>query len=317
MGAGPTRALTGGRRTKPTSTGCRRLRQPEPGRRSTYQAGEPVQTNRASSVVSPWQHAVSTHGHPVFVVPPPPVLPAAGTACRCRPGATRTTVTLYRQSGSQQPARKAPFRKQSGGTVRAGAPSRPPSVRSGPPSPAVAEAERGTRVQGSGSPVVSRRGREQGGSHGRPVHRAPRPAARAAAGRPSARMRSSGRGAGPREAHERRLGWHLPGPRAEPRRQGGGPVPQDVQGRRRGECEGRVEGARLHAGGDLSPERPRLLRARAVGQDGPRPLRGPAARGTAGGDRGAAQVERPRDRRDRRTHDGGAGLHGGGLEHGL
>src|SRR4051794_19454686 len=51
MGAGPTRALTGGRRTKPTSTGCRRLRQPEPGRRSTYQAGEPVQTNRASSVL--------------------------------------------------------------------------------------------------------------------------------------------------------------------------------------------------------------------------------------------------------------------------
>src|SRR4051812_35999478 len=50
MGAGPTRALTGGRRTKPTSTGCRRLRQPEPGRRSTYQAGEPVQTNRASSL---------------------------------------------------------------------------------------------------------------------------------------------------------------------------------------------------------------------------------------------------------------------------
>src|SRR3954470_7836440 len=49
MGAGPTRALTAGRRTKPTSTGCRRLRQPEPGRRSTYQAGEPVQTNRASS----------------------------------------------------------------------------------------------------------------------------------------------------------------------------------------------------------------------------------------------------------------------------
>src|SRR3954465_10152661 len=49
MGAGPIRASTGGRRTKPTSTGCRRLRQPEPGRRSTYQAGEPVQTNRASS----------------------------------------------------------------------------------------------------------------------------------------------------------------------------------------------------------------------------------------------------------------------------
>src|SRR3954447_13247235 len=51
MGAGPIRALTGGRRTKPTSTGCRRLRQPEPGRRATYQAGEPVQTNRASSIL--------------------------------------------------------------------------------------------------------------------------------------------------------------------------------------------------------------------------------------------------------------------------
>src|SRR3954469_13127003 len=50
MGAGPIRALTGGRRTKPTSTGCRRLRQPEPGRRSPYQAGEPVQTKRASSL---------------------------------------------------------------------------------------------------------------------------------------------------------------------------------------------------------------------------------------------------------------------------
>src|SRR3954447_11984540 len=49
MGAGPIRASTGGRRPKPTPTGCRRLRHPEPGRRSTYQAGEPVQTNRASS----------------------------------------------------------------------------------------------------------------------------------------------------------------------------------------------------------------------------------------------------------------------------
>src|SRR3954454_8581402 len=57
MGAGPTRALTGGRRTKPTSTGCRRLRQPEPGRRSTYQAGEPVQTNRASSDLQPFEGA--------------------------------------------------------------------------------------------------------------------------------------------------------------------------------------------------------------------------------------------------------------------
>ena len=42
------RALTGGRRIKPTSLGCRRSRRPEPGRHSTYQAGKPVQTNRAS-----------------------------------------------------------------------------------------------------------------------------------------------------------------------------------------------------------------------------------------------------------------------------
>src|SRR5688500_15786156 len=46
------RALTGGRRIKPTSLGCRRSRRPEPGRHSTYQAGKPVQTNRASSSLS-------------------------------------------------------------------------------------------------------------------------------------------------------------------------------------------------------------------------------------------------------------------------
>src|SRR4051794_17619219 len=43
------RALTGRRRIEPTSPGCRRSRRPEPGRCSTYQAGKPVQTNRASS----------------------------------------------------------------------------------------------------------------------------------------------------------------------------------------------------------------------------------------------------------------------------
>jgi hypothetical protein len=41
--------LTGGRRIKPTSLACRRSRRPEPGRHSTYQAGKPVQANRASS----------------------------------------------------------------------------------------------------------------------------------------------------------------------------------------------------------------------------------------------------------------------------
>ena len=38
---------------EPTSPGCRRSRRPEPGRCSTYQAGKPVQTNRASSALLP------------------------------------------------------------------------------------------------------------------------------------------------------------------------------------------------------------------------------------------------------------------------
>src|SRR3954470_13493972 len=74
MGAGPIRALTGGRRTKPTSTGCRRLRQPEPGRRSTYQAGEPVQTNRASSHRAPAQAPLQRVALPTTVLVPPPAL---------------------------------------------------------------------------------------------------------------------------------------------------------------------------------------------------------------------------------------------------
>jgi hypothetical protein len=41
--------LTGRRRIRPTSTGYRRSRRPEPGRRSTYQPGKAVQTNGASS----------------------------------------------------------------------------------------------------------------------------------------------------------------------------------------------------------------------------------------------------------------------------
>ena len=46
-----TRALTGRRPIRPTSTGYRRSRQPDPGRRSTYQTENPVQTNRATSVL--------------------------------------------------------------------------------------------------------------------------------------------------------------------------------------------------------------------------------------------------------------------------
>jgi hypothetical protein len=46
------RALTGRRQIRPISTGCRRSRQPEPGRHSTYQTGKSVQTNQATSMVA-------------------------------------------------------------------------------------------------------------------------------------------------------------------------------------------------------------------------------------------------------------------------
>src|SRR4051794_27606917 len=45
-----TRALTGRRQTMLTSLACRTSRQPEPGRRSTYQNRNAVQTNRATAV---------------------------------------------------------------------------------------------------------------------------------------------------------------------------------------------------------------------------------------------------------------------------
>ena len=44
------RALNGGRRIRPTSTGYRRSRRHEPGRCSTYQPENPVQINQASSI---------------------------------------------------------------------------------------------------------------------------------------------------------------------------------------------------------------------------------------------------------------------------
>jgi hypothetical protein len=42
----------GRRQIRPISTGCRRSRQPEPGRHSTHQTGKSVQTNRASTIRS-------------------------------------------------------------------------------------------------------------------------------------------------------------------------------------------------------------------------------------------------------------------------
>src|SRR3954452_19707064 len=50
MDADPIRALTGRRRTRPTSTGCRKPSQPEPGRAPLILAQAAVQTNRATSV---------------------------------------------------------------------------------------------------------------------------------------------------------------------------------------------------------------------------------------------------------------------------
>src|SRR4029079_16057078 len=49
MGGDPIRALTGRRRTRPTSTGCRKPWQPEPGRAPLILAQAAVQTNRATS----------------------------------------------------------------------------------------------------------------------------------------------------------------------------------------------------------------------------------------------------------------------------
>src|SRR5215207_9331372 len=50
MARGLIHPLTGGRRIRPTSPSSRSARQLKPGRPSTYQAEDAVQTNRASSV---------------------------------------------------------------------------------------------------------------------------------------------------------------------------------------------------------------------------------------------------------------------------
>src|SRR4051794_31897884 len=50
MDGDPTPALTGRRRTRPTSIGCRNPWQPKPGRAPLIAAHAAVQTNRATSV---------------------------------------------------------------------------------------------------------------------------------------------------------------------------------------------------------------------------------------------------------------------------
>src|SRR5215207_8298403 len=52
MAEGPIRALTGRRRTRPTSIGCRNPWQPKPGRAPLIAAQAAVQTNRATSAVT-------------------------------------------------------------------------------------------------------------------------------------------------------------------------------------------------------------------------------------------------------------------------
>src|SRR5919199_3641742 len=49
MDADPIRALTGRRRTRPPSIGCRKPRQPKPGRAPLIAGQAAVQTNRATS----------------------------------------------------------------------------------------------------------------------------------------------------------------------------------------------------------------------------------------------------------------------------
>src|SRR3954462_11670725 len=51
MDGDPTPALTGRRRTRPTSPGCRNPQQPEPGRAPLISAKPAVQSNRATSGV--------------------------------------------------------------------------------------------------------------------------------------------------------------------------------------------------------------------------------------------------------------------------
>src|SRR5215213_1134292 len=60
MDEDPIRALTGRRRTRPTSPGCRKPQQPKPGRTPLIAVYAAVQINRATSVL---EHALDPSGH--------------------------------------------------------------------------------------------------------------------------------------------------------------------------------------------------------------------------------------------------------------
>src|SRR5215207_2112385 len=63
MDGDPTPALTGRRRTRPTSIGCRNPWQPKPGRAPLIAAQAAVQTNRATSVLSQHDRMDDTSAH--------------------------------------------------------------------------------------------------------------------------------------------------------------------------------------------------------------------------------------------------------------
>ena len=75
MAADPIRALTGRRRTRPTSAGCRNPWQPEPGRAPLIEAHAAVQTNEATAnlpahKVVGVREAIETVGARLLYLPP-------------------------------------------------------------------------------------------------------------------------------------------------------------------------------------------------------------------------------------------------------
>src|SRR3954467_13028831 len=86
MDGDPTPALTGRRRTRPPSIGCRNPQQPEPGRAPLISAKPAVQSNRATSPVSCQRRRLSSkidnlprwRAQQFFRTKPPPYL-ASGT----------------------------------------------------------------------------------------------------------------------------------------------------------------------------------------------------------------------------------------------
>src|SRR3954471_2824652 len=80
MDGDPTPALTGRRRTRPTSIGCRNPWQPKPGRAPLTAAQAAVQTNRATSIAR-----IPSRTAPLEVVLWPPLAPPLNPASTLPP----------------------------------------------------------------------------------------------------------------------------------------------------------------------------------------------------------------------------------------